>query len=358
MQHNSTPNKVDKTPFIRMQNIAKRWSGQLGVENISLTVAEGQFVALLGPSGCGKSTTLRLLAGLEFSDKGTIEIDGVDVTGLPAAERNLSMVFQNYALFPHLSVAENVIFGLKARKIPESERTNMLNKALEITGLTGFEDRKPSQLSGGQQQRVALARAIVAGRKLCLMDEPLSNLDAKLRYSVRKDIKKLQKSLGMTVVYVTHDQAEAMSMADVVVLMQEGTIQQVGTPQDIYNNPINTFVAKFVGSPPMALLEGALLEDKALKTAKQTPPHTIGIRPEYISLSTKNKGKGGKGDLTCTVQDVEYLGSETLVELYHPQATGLVVKLQGQKTIESGTQLAISFDKDKMLFYDRDGNRL
>ena len=339
--------KPDK-PFIHMRNVDKRWSGQLGVDTISLTVQEGQFVALLGPSGCGKSTTLRLLAGLEFSDKGTIEIDGVDVTGLPAAERNLSMVFQNYALFPHLSVAENVIFGLKVRNTPESERDKMLAKALEMTGLTGLENRKPSQLSGGQQQRVALARAIVAGRKLCLMDEPLSNLDAKLRYSVRKDIKNLQKSLGMTVIYVTHDQAEAMSMADVVVLMQEGTIQQVGTPQDIYNNPANTFVAKFVGSPPMALIEVGALKVTKLKNA-----HTIGIRPEYISLT-----KTTKGDLTCTVQDVEYLGSETLVELHHPKASGLVLKLQGDKTLELGAQVSISFDKKQMLFYDRDGNRI
>ena len=340
--------KGNTKPFVRMHTVDKRWGGQLGVEDISLSVDEGQFVALLGPSGCGKSTTLRLLAGLEFSDKGTIEIDGVDVTGLPAAERNLSMVFQNYALFPHLSVAENVIFGLKVRKTPEHERDTMLAKALEITGLTGLENRKPNQLSGGQRQRVALARAIVAGRKLCLMDEPLSNLDAKLRYSVRKDIKKLQQSLGMTVIYVTHDQAEAMSMADVIVLMKEGTIQQVGTPADIYNNPINTFVAKFVGSPPMALIEGG-----ALKKTKVKNPHTIAIRPEYITLSTK-----AKGDLTCTVQDVEYLGSETLVELHHANASGLVVKLQGEQTLEIGAQVAISFDKDKMLFYDRDGNRI
>ena len=331
-------------PFIRMHNIDKSWSGHVGVKDISLTVDEGQFVALLGPSGCGKSTTLRLLSGLEFADRGTIEIDGVDVTGLPASERNLSMVFQNYALFPHLSVAENVIFGLRVRKTPPAERDKMLADALEITGLTGLENRKPNALSGGQRQRVALARAIVAGRKLCLMDEPLSNLDAKLRYSVRKDIKKLQKKLGMTVIYVTHDQAEAMTMADTIVLMKEGTIQQTGTPQDIYNNPINTFVAKFVGSPPMALIKGEVLK-KAGKT--------VAIRPEHISLATK-----GKGDLTCTVQDVEYMGSEILVELDHPKASGLVVKLQGQQPLELGTQVAISFDKDKMLFYDKDGNRV
>lgn len=178
--------------FVTLKDIAKRWNGQLGVEGVSLEIAEGSFVALLGPSGCGKSTTLRLLSGLEIPDEGQIIIDGKDVTKSAASDRNLSMVFQSYALFPHLSVAENVMFGLKVRRVPKAERLEKLHRALEITGLLGFEARKPAELSGGQRQRVALARAIVAGKPVCLMDEPLSNLDAKLRNSVRKDIKKLQ----------------------------------------------------------------------------------------------------------------------------------------------------------------------
>ncbi|MGB1830275.1 MAG: ABC transporter ATP-binding protein, partial [Paracoccaceae bacterium] len=206
-------------PFVKIDKVAKRWNGQLGVKDISLSIPRGSFVALLGPSGCGKSTTLRLLSGLELADEGHITIDGKDVTYAAPSERNLSMVFQSYALFPHLNVAENVIFGLKVRKVNANERSEKLRKALEITGLLGYEDRKPGELSGGQRQRVALARAIVANQPLCLMDEPLSNLDAKLRAAVRKDIKKLQVDLGITVVYVTHDQTEAMSMADIVVLM-------------------------------------------------------------------------------------------------------------------------------------------
>jgi sn-glycerol 3-phosphate transport system ATP-binding protein len=243
------------TPFVKLDGVGKRWNGQLGVEGISLDIPEGSFTALLGPSGCGKSTTLRLLAGLELPDEGKIVIDGKDVTTSAASDRNLSMVFQSYALFPHLSVAENVVFGLKVRRVPKKERLEKLHRALEITGLLGLEDRKPGELSGGQRQRVALARAIVAGQRLCLMDEPLSNLDAKLRNAVRKDIKKLQRDLGITVVYVTHDQTEAMSMADTVVLMKDGHIQQVGAPEDLYSRPNNTFVAEFVGAPPMALLK-------------------------------------------------------------------------------------------------------
>ena len=196
-------------PFVVLENVGKQWNGQLGVEGISLEIEEGSFVALLGPSGCGKSTSLRLLAGLEIPDQGKIFIDGADVTTSAASDRNLSMVFQSYALFPHLSVAENVIFGLKVRRVPKAERQEKMERALKITGLEGLEKRKPGELSGGQRQRVALARAIVAGQRLCLMDEPLSNLDAKLRSSVRKDIKKLQRDLGITVVYVTHDQTEA-----------------------------------------------------------------------------------------------------------------------------------------------------
>ena len=217
-------------PFVVLENVGKQWNGQLGVEGISLEIEEGSFVALLGPSGCGKSTSLRLLAGLEIPDQGKIFIDGADVTTSAASDRNLSMVFQSYALFPHLSVAENVIFGLKVRRVPKAERQEKMERALKITGLEGLEKRKPGELSGGQRQRVALARAIVAGQRLCLMDEPLSNLDAKLRSSVRKDIKKLQRDLGITVVYVTHDQTEAMSMADKVVLMKDGNIQQIGSP--------------------------------------------------------------------------------------------------------------------------------
>ena len=337
---------TDCAPFVLLDNVAKRWNGQLGVEDVSLSVPRGSFVALLGPSGCGKSTTLRLVSGLELADQGRIVIDGQDVTTATPADRNLSMVFQSYALFPHLNVAENVVFGLKVRKTPKAERTEKLRRALEITGLLGYEKRKPGELSGGQRQRVALARAIVAGKPLCLMDEPLSNLDAKLRASVRKDIKKLQTDLGITVIYVTHDQTEAMSMADMVVLMKEGHIQQVGAPQELYYRPANTFVAEFVGAPPMSLIDGAALP--GLGDASR-----IGLRAENIRVADP-----GQGRLTCEVSECEFLGSETFVGLTHPAATGLVVSMPGLKTITPASWMEITFDDADLHFFDSNGNRI
>ncbi len=332
--------------FVRLENVAKRWNGQLGVEHIDLTIPRGAFVALLGPSGCGKSTTLRLIAGLENPDEGNIRIDGRDVTTLPASARNLSMVFQSYALFPHLSVAENVVFGLKVRRVGRTERNEKLRRALEITGLLGYEARKPAELSGGQRQRVALARAIVAGQPLCLMDEPLSNLDAKLRTSVRKDIKKLQRDLGMTVVYVTHDQTEAMSMADRVVLMEGGHIQQEGPPEDLYYRPANTFVAEFVGSPPMALIDTAALPEHAGAAR-------LGLRAEDVRIA-----EPGRGRLSCTVAECEFLGSETFVGLVHPAAVGLTVSVPGLRQFATGTTLEIDFDDGALHRFDAAGQRL
>ena len=332
--------------FVVLKDVAKRWNGQLGVEGISLEIPEGSFTALLGPSGCGKSTTLRLLAGLELPDEGQIFIDGKDVTTSAASDRNLSMVFQSYALFPHLSVVENVVFGLKVRRVPKKERQEKLHRALEITGLLGYENRKPGELSGGQRQRVALARAIVAGQRLCLMDEPLSNLDAKLRNSVRKDIKKLQRDLGITVVYVTHDQTEAMSMADTVVLMKDGHIQQVGTPEKLYNSPNNTFVAEFVGAPPMALIGTDALS--GFEHGK-----TIGVRAENIKIVPK-----GEGRLSCTVNESEFLGSETLIGLNHVDAAGLCVLKPGLSMMSEGDHIDITFSDEHLHVFDAAGQRL
>lgn len=336
---------MSETPFVVLDNVAKRWNGQLGVENISLEIEEGSFVALLGPSGCGKSTSLRLLAGLESADEGRILIDGRDVTTSAASDRNLSMVFQSYALFPHLSVAENVIFGLKVRRVPRRERREKLDRALKITGLEGLENRKPGELSGGQRQRVALARAIVAGQRLCLMDEPLSNLDAKLRNSVRKDIKKLQVELGITVVYVTHDQTEAMSMADKIVLMKDGHIQQVGAPEELYNRPQNTFVAEFVGAPPMALIRSEALD--GFGSGKM-----IGVRAENVTAIE------GAGRLMCRVSESEFLGSETLIGLDHPQATGLTFARPGLSLMTAGEEVSITFDDKHLHVFDTNGHRV
>lgn len=334
------------SPFVKLDGVAKRWNGQLGVEGITLDIPEGSFTALLGPSGCGKSTTLRLLAGLELPDEGKILIDGKDVTTSAASDRNLSMVFQSYALFPHLSVAENVMFGLKVRRVPKKERLEKLHRALEITGLLGLESRKPGELSGGQRQRVALARAIVAGQRLCLMDEPLSNLDAKLRNAVRKDIKKLQRDLGITVVYVTHDQTEAMSMADTVVLMKDGHIQQVGSPEDLYSRPNNTFVAEFVGAPPMALLQSSVLDGFGADK-------TIGIRAENIQIVPK-----GEGRMRCTVNESEFLGAETLIGLDHAGAAGLCVLKPGLSMMAEGREIDITFHDENLHVFDSAGQRL
>src|SRR6478672_7174143 len=238
-----------------LDHVSKNWGAMRAVADVSLTAEAGSLLVLLGPSGCGKSTTLRLIAGLEQLDGGTITIGGADVTHLTPAERQISMVFQSYALFPHLSVGENIVFGLRVRRVSRAERDERLRRVADIVGLGQLLDRKPSQLSGGQRQRVALGRAIIAEAKVCLMDEPLSNLDAKLRHEMRTEIRALQQRLGMTMVYVTHDQTEAMSMADQVILLRAGKIEHAGTPVDLYTRPATLFTARFIGGSPMNLLD-------------------------------------------------------------------------------------------------------
>src|SRR4051812_28065710 len=260
---------------VEVEGLTETWGGAPAVDGVSFSAAPGALVALLGPSGCGKSTTLRLIAGLEDASAGRIAIGGRDVTELPPAKRGVSMVFQSYALFPHLSVAENIVFGLKVRAVPRPERDQRLKRAADILGLQTLLERKPSQLSGGQQQRVALGRAIVAETKVCLMDEPLSNLDAQLRVEMRREIRALQRRLGMTMLYVTHDQVEAMTMADQVVLMRNGRIEQDATPAALYEKPATMFAARFVGTPPMnvlpaALVTGSVMMDAARRTFVMT----------------------------------------------------------------------------------------
>ena len=276
---------------IQLERVVKRWGSARGVDGVSLTAEEGSLLVLLGPSGCGKSTTLRLIAGLEEPDSGTVMIGGADVTHLTPAQRGIAMVFQSYALFPHLSVAENIIFGLRVRGVSRAERDARLTRVADIVGLSQLLDRKPSQLSGGQRQRVALGRSIIAEARVCLMDEPLSNLDAKLRHEMRTEIRSLQQRLGMTMVYVTHDQTEAMTMADRVVLMQDGRVEQNGPPEELYSRPATAFTARFIGTPPMNLItkEGRL----------------IGIRPEQIRLSQDGQ--------TAQVRSVEHLGADSIV---------------------------------------------
>ncbi len=325
--------------FLTLEGLTRQWNGQGGVCDISLELRQGAFLSILGPSGCGKSTMLRLIAGLEQPQSGRIRINDRDVTALPAAQRNLSMVFQSYALFPHLSVAENVIFGLKVRRIARCDRERRLSEVLAMTGLEGLERRKPSELSGGQRQRVALARAAVAERPLCLMDEPLSNLDAKLRHSVRRDIRILARKLALTVVYVTHDQGEAMSLSDKVVLMREGRIEQVGTPAELYARPATTFAAQFIGDPPMSLIEAAALG--------QEGNWIIGMRPEAVSLVP-----AGQGDLDARIDDFEFLGGETRLALTHPAADGLAAILPGPAEFEPGQTVGVIIPLENRLLFD------
>jgi len=331
--------------FLTLEGLTRQWDGAGGVQGISLSLPRGDFLSILGPSGCGKSTLLRLIAGLEQPQSGRIVIDGRDVTALPASARNLSMVFQSYALFPHLSVAENVIFGLKVRRIARADRDRRLKEVLAMTGLHGLERRKPSELSGGQRQRVALARAAVAERPLCLMDEPLSNLDARLRHSVRRDIRELARKLGLTVVYVTHDQGEAMSLSNTVVLMDEGRIEQIGTPSELYARPATIFAAQFIGEPPMSLIEGpALGYPEAV---------TIGIRPEGVVLAPS-----GQGDLDADVADIEFLGGETRLALRHPAARGLAAILPGAAQTGLGRRVGVIIPQENRLLFNAVTGRL
>ncbi|WP_118134663.1 ABC transporter ATP-binding protein [Oceanicella sp. SM1341] len=324
--------------FLELDGLTREWGPGTGVRDLSLQVERGEFVVLLGPSGCGKSTTLRLVAGLESADAGRLRIDGRDVTGLPPSARGLSMVFQSYALFPHLSVAENITFGLKVRRVPRAERDRLLAQALETTGLTGLEARRPAQLSGGQRQRVALARAIVSDHPLCLMDEPLSNLDAKLRHAVRQDIRALQRRLGLTVLYVTHDQTEAMGMADRVVLLNRGRIEQAAAPAELYERPATGFAATFLGAPPMTLLPVTALPE-ALRPAAALPPGAVlGVRPEAIRLHGP-----GPGLMPAVVESCEFLGAETLVYLACGAAR-LIARAPGRREIAPGTPLGLGWE--------------
>ena len=281
---------------ISLHGVTKAWGAARAVDNVSFEAMAGRFLVLLGPSGCGKSTTLRLIAGLEQVTSGRVKIGGVDVTALSPSERSISMVFQSYALFPHLSVAENIVFGLRVRDVPPAERKARLVKAAALLGLEKLLERRPSQLSGGQQQRVALGRAIVAETPVCLMDEPLSNLDAQLRQEMRREIRALQQKLGITMVYVTHDQTEAMTMADQVVLLREGRIAQDGSPEELYGRPANVFAARFIGTPPMNVLASV---------PGAGASRLLGVRPEDVRLESRG--------LSATVESIEYLGSDSIV---------------------------------------------
>lgn len=341
---------------IRMQGVHKAFGDHVVIDHLDLNIEKGRFTALLGPSGCGKSTLLRLMAGLEDVDKGQIIMGGKDVTYALPAQRCLSMVFQSYALFPHLSVAENIVFGLSVRKVNKHERDRRLQDALRLTNLGGLEHRKPGELSGGQRQRVALARSIVSGHDLCLMDEPLSNLDAKLRHSVRHEIRALQQRLEMTVVYVTHDQTEALGMADHVVLLNAGRIAQQGPAQQLYEQPENTFAAGFIGSPPMMLIDSQLLPAAhwAFMQAPALPHCVIGVRPEHLRLIPVHPDF-----VQVTVLQQEFQGAQSYIYVQLPDLNTLIIHSADKPSYESGQRLSLHWEPRNSHFFDiTSGQRL
>jgi sn-glycerol 3-phosphate transport system ATP-binding protein len=344
---------------IELQGISKRWGDTVALDAMHLSIAAGSFCVLLGPSGCGKSTTLRIIAGLESSSSGAVVIGGRDVTHLPPAERGIAMVFQNYALFPHLSVAQNIGFGMAVRKVPHDEAQRRIDETASLLGLQGLLQRKPSQLSGGQQQRVALGRALVARAKVCLMDEPLSNLDAQLRTEMRHELRELQQRLGLTVVYVTHDQVEAMSMADQVVLLNQGRLEQAAPARELYAKPATPFVAKFIGTPPMNLLavEAGHIRGSAIlvhanpegQYAKDLAAVAlIGLRPEDVHLG---------GHIQAEVKSTEYLGADLLLRC-SIGSEQLSLRVDGKHSIAVGETIRIGWAHEHAHYFDIHDTRL
>lgn len=344
---------------ITLEHITKQYgSAAPAVGNLTLTIEAGSFTVLLGPSGCGKSTTLRMIAGLETPSSGRILIDGRDVTDLPPRDRKLAMVFQSYALFPHMNVRENILFGLKVRKEARATHAERLERTARLLGLEKLLDRKPSQLSGGQQQRVALGRAVISEAPICLMDEPLSNLDAQLRQEMRREIRALQQSLGITMVYVTHDQTEAMSMADRVVLMNGGHIEQHDTPDSLYARPATEFSARFIGTPPMNLIDldpttGRIAgSDSSAPSVAPIGAKRLGLRPEHIELTDADTGLPGR------VEGVEYFGADSIVLCRFGATSGVAVRSSGHYQACPGTPVNAVWRPANQRFFDATGAAL
>jgi len=336
---------------VRVQNLAKAWGDFRAVDGIDFETNDSEFVALLGPSGCGKSTTLRLIAGLDEASSGRIFIDDRDVTNVAAAKRNLALVFQSYALFPHLNVADNITFGLTVRGVPRAERERRLDRISALLGVGALLDRKPNQLSGGQQQRVALGRALISEAPVCLLDEPLSNLDAKLRAEMRNEIRMLQRRLGITMVFVTHDQTEAMSMADRVILMRNGKVEQCGTPAELYEKPASTFVAGFIGTPPMNLVAALPMAERLKIAVRPTEAGDIvlGIRPEHIEFADDGQD--------AVVVGSEYFGADTVVSCLVGEQK-LMVRVPGRPAVGDGVRVSLAWSAAAEHVFDaKDGLR-
>lgn len=355
--------------MLDFDHIVKRYpDGYVAVKDFHLQVEPGEFVVLVGPSGCGKSTTLRMVAGLETISEGELRIEGKRINEVEPKDRDIAMVFQNYALYPHMNVYENMAFGLKLRKISKSEIDKKVREAATILGLSELLDKKPKSLSGGQRQRVALGRAIVRDAKLFLMDEPLSNLDAKLRVQMRSEITKLHYRLNTTTIYVTHDQTEAMTMASRLVVMKDGVIQQIGTPRQVYDTPENVFVGGFIGSPAMNFLRGKVVGDyfEIGKEKIRVPDHKLailkehnyvngeiilGIRPEDINDNFDVNAIDSDNNISATVQVSELTGAETIIYAT-VEDQQFVGKIHPDADITMGQQLNLNFNLTKAHFFD------
>ena len=345
---------------IEFRNVTKQFGGASVVADLSLEVRDGEFIVLLGPSGCGKTTTLRMLAGLESVTSGDILIDGERVNDIPTQHRDLAMVFQSYALYPHMTIAENIGYPLRVRKIERNERAKRVERVAAMLEIESLLDRKPRQLSGGERQRVALARAIVREPRAYLMDEPLSNLDTRLRVQMRGELKRLQHQLGTTTIYVTHDQAEAMTLASRVAVMKKGRLQQLDTPLNIYNHPANRFVAEFVGSPSMNFVDGRIAEGTFASDSFRTQLNpsqlnrltgrsqvTMGIRPEHIQVLTE----AHDGATAATVYVTELMGNETFVFL-SAGAHRLIARAPADFRADVESKVWLRIAMEKTLFFD------
>jgi multiple sugar transport system ATP-binding protein len=328
---------------ITLKSVRKSFGEVDVIPSINLEINDGEFVVFVGPSGCGKSTLLRLIAGLEDTTSGSIEIDGRDATELPPAKRGLAMVFQSYALYPHMSVKKNILFPLKMAGMDPAEAEKRVEAAAKVLNLSAYLDRKPGQLSGGQRQRVAIGRAIVREPSAFLFDEPLSNLDAALRVNMRQEISELHQSLKTTMIYVTHDQVEAMTMADKIVVLQAGRIEQVGSPMDLYLRPANTFVAGFIGSPKMNLITGP-------EAAKHNAT-TIGIRPEHLVIDQNGPWQG-------VVGLAEHLGSDTFLKIAIDGMDPITLRADGELMLRHGDKIGLAPMAGKLHRFGPDGKSL
>ncbi len=356
-----------------LENLYKIYPGNVeAVRDANLEIDDQEFVVLVGPSGCGKSTTLRMVAGLEEITKGAVYIDGKKVNDVPPKDRDIAMVFQNYALYPHMSVYKNMAFGLKLRKYPKAEIDERVREAADILGINELLERKPKELSGGQRQRVAVGRAIVRKPKAFLFDEPLSNLDAKMRVQMRTEISKLHTRLAATMIYVTHDQVEAMTMGDRIVVMKDGDIQQVAPPLELYDRPVNRFVAGFIGSPPMNFFEGRVeqrdggvhfnggafsvrvREEEASRLAPWAgKPVTFGIRPENIADALYASNPNPEHQFKATVEVVEPMGSEIYLYLRTGEHS-FIARMDAHEKTEVNQELSLLLDMKKAHFFDPD----